>query len=117
MKSKELYQLQNDLAEFAAARDWDKFHSPKNLSMAMSVEAGELVEIFQWLTDDESRNLSKKQQSRAEEEVADVFLYLLRIADKLNVDLIEVARVKLASNAEKYPINLSCGNAKKYTEL
>ncbi|MCR6467634.1 hypothetical protein NUX24_05485 [Enterobacter sp. HG048] len=67
MKSNELTKLQHNLAEFASERDWDKFHSPKNLSMAMSVEAGELVEIFQWLTEEESRSLTQKQQLRAEE--------------------------------------------------
>lgn len=117
MKSNELTKLQHDLAEFASERDWDKFHSPKNLSMAMSVEAGELVEIFQWLTEEESRSLSHKQQLRAEEEIADVFLYLLRIADKLNVDLVKAANEKLAINANKYPVEEIYGSAKKYTEL
>lgn len=117
MKSNELTKLQHDLAEFASERDWDKFHSPKNLSMAMSVEAGELVEIFQWLTEEESRSLSHKQQLRAEEEIADVFLYLLRIADKLNVDLVKAANEKLAINAKKYPVEEIYGSAKKYTEL
>ncbi len=117
MKNKELLHLQHKLAEFALARDWDKFHSPKNLSMAMSVEAGELVEIFQWLTEEESRSLSDKQQVRAEEEIADVFLYLLRIADKLNVDLIQVAGKKIDINEQKYPVDASYGNAKKYTDL
>lgn len=117
MKSNELTKLQHDLAEFASERDWDKFHSPKNLSMAMSVEAGELVEIFQWLTEEESRSLSHKQQLRAEEEIADVFLYLLRIADKLNVDLVKAANEKLAINAKKYPVEAIYGRSKKYTEL
>lgn len=117
MKSNELTKLQHDLAEFASERDWDKFHSPKNLSMAMAVEAGELVEIFQWLTEEESRSLSHKQQLRAEEEIADVFLYLLRIADKLNVDLVKAANEKLAINAKKYPVEAIYGSAKKYTEL
>lgn len=117
MKNTELNQLQNDLAEFASERDWDKFHSPKNLAMALSVEASELVEIFQWLTEDESRMLSEKQHARVEEELADVFLYLLRVADKLDVDLIEAGRKKIALNAEKYPVGASYGNAKKYTEF
>jgi NTP pyrophosphatase (non-canonical NTP hydrolase) len=117
MKSNELTKLQHDLAEFASERDWDKFHSPKNLSMAMSVEAGELVEIFQWLTEEESRSLSHKQQLRAEEKIVDVFLYLLQIADKLDVDLIHVAKKKIAINAEKYPLERSYGNAKKYNEF
>lgn len=117
MKSNELTKLQHDLAEFASERDWDKFHSPKNLSMAMSVEAGELVEIFQWLTEEESLSLTQKQQLRAEEEIADVFLYLLRIADKLNVDLIQIAKNKIAINAEKYPVETCYSNATKYSDL
>lgn len=117
MKNKELLHLQHKLTKFALARDWDKFHSPKNLSMAMSVEAGELVEIFQWMTEEESKSLSDKQQARAEEEIADVFLYLLRIADKLNVDLIQVANKKIGINEQKYPVDVSYGNAKKYTDF
>lgn len=117
MKSNELTKLQHDLAEFASERDWDKFHSPKILSMAMSVEAGELVEIFQWLTEEESRSLTQKQQLRAEEEIADVFLYLLRIADKLNVDLIQIAKNKIAINAEKYPVVACYSSAAKYSDL
>lgn len=117
MKNNELTKLQHDLAEFASERDWDKFHSPKNLSMAMSVEAGELVEIFQWLTEEDSRSLSHKQQLRAEEEIADVFLYLLRIADKLNVDLIQIAKNKIAINAEKYPVEACYSSAAKYSDL
>lgn len=117
MKSKELESLTSKLSEFARERDWDKFHSPKNLSMALSSEVGELVEVFQWLTEEESKNLTAIQKQRAEEEIADVFLYLLRLTDKLGIDLVEVSTNKLAVNEAKYPVELCYGTAKKYTEL
>lgn len=117
MKSKELESLQDQLAKFAKDRDWDKFHSPKNLTMALAGEAGELVEVFQWLTESESQCLTSKQKGRAEEEIADVFLYLLRLSDKLDIDLIEAANKKLAINEAKYPVERCYGTAKKYTEL
>ncbi|MCS0292956.1 nucleotide pyrophosphohydrolase [Vibrio alginolyticus] len=117
MKSKELESLTSKLSEFAQERDWDKFHSPKNLSMALSGEAGELVEVFQWLTEEESKNLTSIQKQRAEEEIADVFLYLLRLADKLDIDLVGVSRNKLALNEAKYPVERCYGTAKKYTDL
>lgn len=117
MKSKELESLTSKLSEFARERDWDKFHSPKNLSMALSGEVGELVEIFQWLTEEESKNLTSIQKQRAEEEIADVFLYLLRLAAKLDIDLVEVSSNKLALNEAKYPVERCYGTAKKYTDL
>ncbi|HAS8629172.1 TPA: nucleotide pyrophosphohydrolase [Vibrio vulnificus] len=117
MKSKELDSLTSKLSEFAQKRDWDKFHSPKNLSMALSGEAGELVEVFQWLTEEESKNPTPIQKQRAEEEIADVFLYLLRLADKLDIDLVEVSRNKLALNEAKYPVERCYGTAKKYSDL
>lgn len=117
MKNTDLKKLQSALADFANDRDWNQFHSPKNLVMALSGEAGELAEVFQWLTEEESQNLTAKQQERAEEEIADVFLYLLRLSDKLRIDLIDVASKKLKVNEEKYPVERSFGTAKKYTEL
>ena len=89
--------LQNKLREFAEERDWDNYHTPKNLVMALSGEIGELTEIIQWLSEDESKieNLSIKNIERAKEEIADVFLYLIRLSDKLNIDLIEVANDKI----------------------
>ena len=83
-----LRALQQRLAAFAAARDWDQFHSPKNLAMALSVEAAELVEEFQWLTEEQSRALDAERRERVRLELADVFIYLLRMADKLGVDLL-----------------------------
>lgn len=117
MKSKELETLTHILAEFAQERDWDKFHSPKNLSMALSGEAGELVEVFQWLTEEESKSLSSKQKKRAEEEMADVFLYLLRLSDKLDIDLLDAASRKIEVNRTKYPVERCFGTSKKYNEL
>ncbi|EPN7876900.1 nucleotide pyrophosphohydrolase [Vibrio vulnificus] len=117
MKSKELETLTSMLAEFARERDWDKFHSPKNLSMALSGEAGELAEIFQWLTEEESKSLTTKQKERAEEEIADVFLYLLRLSDKLDINLLNAANRKIEINRTKYPIERCFGTAKKYNDL
>lgn len=110
-------QIKQRLKEFAEARDWDKYHSPKNLASAISVEAAELLEIFQWLSEEESRNIDLKTKTKVEHEIADVFLYLLRLADKLDINLLQVAEQKIAINDTKYPIELSKGNAKKYTEF
>lgn len=105
------------LRDFAQSRDWDQFHSPKNLVMALTGEVGELTEHFQWLTESESNNLSERTRSAVALEMSDVFLYLLRLSDVLNVDLVETSLDKLDMNDKKYPVELSKGNAKKYTEL
>jgi len=112
-----LKSLQAELAAFAAERDWEQFHSPKNLAMALSVEAGELLERFQWLTPEQSERagLSCSALIGVEEEMADVLLYLLRLADRLDVDLAAVATEKLQKNAEKYPVDKAKGNAVKYS--
>lgn len=104
------------LREFAKERNWDQFHSPKNLVMALSGEVGELTEIFQWLDNEDSKleNLGEKDIIRTKEEIADVFLYLIRLADKLDIDLINVASNKMEVNHKKYPVSLSKGNAVKY---
>ena len=94
--------IQLRLRDFAAARDWNQYHNPKNLSMALAVEAGELQEIFQWLTPQESEDV-KNDSTHAAEEIADVFLYLARIADVLDVDLEAAVEKKLGKNAKKYP--------------
>lgn len=104
------------LRQFAQERDWDQFHSPKNLAMAMMVEAGELLEHFQWLTEAQSENLSAGKFQEVEYEIADVFIYLLRLSDKLNIDIIDAARRKMVINASKYPVEKVSGQAKKYTE-
>jgi len=109
--------LQSELSNFATERDWDQFHTPKNLAMALSSEAGELLERFQWLTPEQSERdgLPSGALAGIEEEMADVLLYLVRLADRLQVDLASVAQAKLASNAEKYPVNEAKGNAVKYS--
>ena len=96
-------EIQNQLAAFAAERDWDQFHTPKNLCMALSAEAGELTEHFQWVTAQESASLPPKNKEAAAYELADVFIYALRLADKLGIDLEDTVKRKMKLNAEKYP--------------
>lgn len=112
----DLQEIKESLRQFAKARDWEQFHSPKNLSMALAVEAGELLELFQWLTEEQSSNLTPEQGKAVEEEMADVFLYLLRLADKLDLDLLTVAKEKMLINEKKYPAAKVKGSPKKYTE-
>src|SRR6185437_14836933 len=107
-----LLGLRDALRRFAADRDWDQFHSPKNLAAALSVEAAELLEHFQWLTEAQSVELSPEARSRVGQELADVLLYLIRLADKLAHALIACAREKLRGNAEKYPVDKARGSAK-----
>jgi len=108
--------LTQALRRFAAERDWEQFHSPKNLASALTVEAAELLEQFQWLTEDQSRQLGHAKLAAVRHELADVFLYLLQLADKLNVDLAAAAREKLALNAQKYPVEQARGSSRKYNE-
>ncbi len=105
------------LARFAAKRDWDQFHSPKNLAMAMAAEAGEVLEHFQWLTLEQASRLPKRTRDEIALECADVFLFLLRLCDKLDIDLIKAAGKKLALNAKRYPVAKSRGKATKYDKL
>jgi NTP pyrophosphatase (non-canonical NTP hydrolase) len=111
-----LDHLKTRLREFAVVRDWEQFHSPKNLAMALIVEAAELVEHFQWLTEAQSRALPDRKQAEVAQELADIFIYLLRIADKLDIDLLQAAQDKVRINAGKYPADSVRGSAKKYTE-
>jgi len=106
--------LKQQLRDFAAERDWEQFHSPKNLAMALSAEAGELLELFQWLTEAESENLAGAERTAVEHELADVLIYLLRLADRLGVDLDAAVARKMRINAENYPVAVSKGNATKY---
>lgn len=115
--STEIEALQAELREFAKARDWERFHSPKNLACALSVEVAELLEHFQWLTEEQSRNLGQDKQAQVAEELADVLLYALQLADKLGVDLLDAARRKLKLNDMKYPAERARGRSTKYTEL
>ena len=114
--SEALRALQQRLAAFAAARDWEQFHSPKNLAMALSVEAAELVEEFQWLTEAQSKALDAERHERVRLELADVFIYLLRIADKLGVDLLQAADDKITLNEQKYPADRVRGDSRKYDD-
>ena len=115
--NKDLQALINSLREFSSQRDWDQFHSPKNLASALTVEAAELLEHFQWLTEAQSRELPADKRVAVGEEMADVLLYLLRLSDQLNIDLVEAAKRKLTLNAAKYPVDRSRGTSQKYTEL
>ena len=112
-----LSQLRDALRQFADERDWDQYHSPKNLAAALAVEAAELLERFQWLTEDESRNLPPAELAKVREEMADVLNYLVRLADKLDVNLLEAARDKIKVNALKYPADKARGSARKYSDL
>lgn len=114
--SDSLQALQRRLAEFAAARDWEQFHSPKNLSMALAAEAAELLEEFQWLTEAQSASLDEARLARVRLEAADVLIYLLRLADRLGIDLLAAAEEKIALNERKYPADKVRGDARKYTE-
>jgi NTP pyrophosphatase (non-canonical NTP hydrolase) len=101
------------LRAFAEARDWDQFHTPKNLAAAMSVEASEVLEHFQWLTDEQSASLSAEKKEAVAMELADVFLYLVRLSDRLGVDLLQAAQRKMAINAKNYPADFTKGAIKK----
>ena len=111
--------LAKQLRRFVQKRDWEQFHSPKNLVMALAGESGELLEIFQWMTEDQSRLLGKdpKRLGRVSEEIADIAIYLIRLCDTLHIDLEQAIRAKFKKNASKYPVALAKGNATKYTEL
>jgi len=111
-----MQELITQLKQFAAERDWDQFHSPKNLSMALAVEASELLEIFQWMQESESLAPDAVTRARISDELADVFVYCLLMCNKLDIDLLEAARHKLQKNAEKYPAEKVKGSPKKYNE-
>ena len=113
----ELEEFKLQLRQFAEERDWEQFHSPKNLSMALSVEISEIVEHFQWLTEEQSKNLPNDKLEEVATELADTFIYLIRLADKLEIDLLAAAQRKHEVNEQKYPVGKAKGNAKKYTEL
>ena len=116
MNADRLEQLRDRLREFVRERDWEQFHSPKNLAMAMIVEAAELVEHFQWLTEDQSHQLSPEKRQDVEHEIADTFVYLLRLSDVLGIDIIQAANAKIDLNARKYPADKVRGSNAKYTE-
>ncbi|MBT5175826.1 MAG: nucleotide pyrophosphohydrolase [Nitrosomonadales bacterium] len=105
------------IRDFAEARDWDQFHSPKNLTMALSAEVSEIIEHFQWLTEEQSENLPQNKLKEVETELADTLIYLIRLADKLDIDLWDATLNKIKINEQKYPVVKAKGNAKKYTEF
>lgn len=117
MSHNDLDTLKHHLREFADKRDWNQFHSPKNLCMALSVEVAEITEHFQWLTEEQSRSLPTDKRDEVATEIADTLLYLVRLADKLEIDLLNAALNKMETNKQKYPVDQSRGNAKKYTEF
>ncbi len=109
--------LRERIRAFAEARAWERYHTPKNLAIALAVEAAELLEPFQWLTPEESAALNDVQREAVRQEIADVLIYLTRLADLLDIDLLEAAADKLALNARKYPVESAHGNALKYTDF
>ena len=114
----DINKLQQALAIFAQERDWDQFHSPKNLASALSVEASEILELFQWLTPEQSLAIKDKpnEKQHVADEIADTFIYLLRLADKLEIDIEAAIESKMKRNADKYPVELAKGNATKYNK-
>ncbi len=114
---RDLTELRERLRAFADERDWEQFHSPKNLSMALIAEAAEVVEHFQWLTEQQSLALPADKREQVAQELADVLLYLVRLADRLDIDLLDAAEKKIVLNAQKYPADRARSNARKYTEI
>lgn len=112
----DLVALRDRLREFAAERDWDQFHSPRNLATALIVEAAELLEHFQWGALEEG-DIGADRHAAIEQEVADVLIYLVRLADRLDIDLLQAAAAKIRLNESKYPVEMARGKARKYTEL
>ena len=108
--------LRDELRQFVRARDWEQFHSPKNLTMGIAAEAGELLEIFLWLTEEASRTLDEARREQVRQEIGDVMIYLTLLADQLDLDPVVCAQEKLRLNEQKYPADRVKGSAKKYTE-
>lgn len=110
-------ELIRQIRDFARERDWEEFHSPKNLAMALSVEVAEIVEHFQWLSQAESHNLDPLKMDAVKNEIADVMIYLIRLADRLGIDPLKAAEEKMLLNAKRYPVEKVKGSAAKYTDL
>jgi NTP pyrophosphatase (non-canonical NTP hydrolase) len=111
-----MQKLIEQLRRFTEERDWERFHSPKNLVMALSVEVAEIVEHFQWLSEEESRQLSREKLAELKDEIGDVLIYLTNLADKFHIDPIRAAEDKLEKNKSKYPVDRVKGKSWKYTE-
>lgn len=116
MTEKNIHDLSERLVKFARVRDWEQFHSPKNLAMALAGESGELLEHFQWLTEDQSANLSADKKEAVALELADILIYLLRLSERLDVDLLDAAYQKLAINEFRYPAEKVKGDARRADE-
>jgi len=116
MEWPELLALKGRMRDFAERRNWDQFHAPKNLVMALAGEAGELIEHFQWLTEAQSAELDARTLEQVASEIADIQIYLVRLADKLDVSIADAVERKVAENERKYPVDLAYGSARKYTE-
>jgi len=117
MRDRSITDLAEMLRKFANEREWEQFHSPKNLAMALTVETAELLEEFQWLTEQQSRQPEQECLARIKEEIGDVMIYLVLLSDHLSIDPVAAAFEKIEKNREKYPANKARGSAKKYTEL
>jgi NTP pyrophosphatase (non-canonical NTP hydrolase) len=115
----DLIALRDQLRQFAADRNWEQFHTPRNLLLALVGEVGELAELFQWVSDEQAAVIMRDEQAaaRVREELADVLGYVVQLADVLGIDLYEALRAKIILNGEKYPAGLAQGTAVKYTEL
>jgi NTP pyrophosphatase (non-canonical NTP hydrolase) len=111
-----LDELKTKIENFAAERDWEQYHSPKNLSMALIAEAAELIEEFQWITEEQSHNLDAEKLQRVKDEIGDIFIYLLRISGVLGIDILEAGYEKFRKNEKKYPVHKCKGLSRKYTE-
>ncbi len=110
-------ELRDTIKDFNNERDWHQFHSPKNLAMALMVETAELLEHFQWLTQEQSRNLDPAKKEKISEEIGDILIYLVNLADKLDIDPLQAAQNKVKKNRKKYPVDKSRGKSLKYDEL
>lgn len=117
MTTDSLRELARELDRFARERDWQQFHAPKNLASALVVEAGELLEHFQWLTEAQSAELPAERREAVGAEIADVLLYLVQLASALGIDPVAAARAKLEQNERRYPVERARGNSRKYSEL
>lgn len=117
MQEQSIDKLKNKLRKFVKERDWDQFHSPKNLATALTVEAAELLEEFQWLTDEHSRQPEKMRLERIKDEIGDVMIYLVLLSDQLGINILSVAFEKVEKNGMKYPVDKARGSAKKYTDF
>jgi NTP pyrophosphatase (non-canonical NTP hydrolase) len=115
-RSGDLAELRDLIREFVSERDWDQFHTPRNLAASVCIESAELLEAFQWLVTGTESEISDARRENIRHEIADVLFYLIRLADKLDVDLPSAVREKLVLNREKYPANKVRGDARKYTE-